>query len=246
MTADLIYSTKGILLKEGRFPGPTEVLEEEVFRICEHTAVWVGNPEQLDFPGCEWTGLRESCATLTEREWALASKGMELINWDRSTRYCPACGRELERKGEIMKKCPGCGKEHFPQLSPAMVVLVTDGPDRALLVHARNFRNGMHALVAGFVETGESLEECVAREVMEETGLEVTRIRYVGSQSWPFPSQLMVGFTARLKGGSLEWRDGELTAGAFFDRREKERLPLLPAPPSLSWRIIRDWLEGSL
>lgn len=245
INCDIILSDKGILLHKGKFPEPLAIPESEVFIIKGHTAVWA-NTEDFVTEGHEWVNFRSAFATLGEEDWKLASKGLELVNWERSTRFCSFCGEKLERKGEIMKVCPACGKEHFPGLSPAIVVLVKDGPDKALLVHAHNFRDGMHALVAGFVETGESLEECVAREVMEETGLKIEDIRYYGSQSWPYPGQLMVGFTARLKGGKMEWRDGELTSGAFFDRREKGNLPQLPAPPSLSCKIIQEWLSGDL
>ena len=144
---------------------------------------------------------------------------------------------------EISLKCESCGREIWPQLSPAMVVLVTrnDG-NEALLVHAANFKHAdVHALVAGFVETGESLEQCVAREVKEETSLDIGNIRYAGSQSWPFPGQLMVGFTAEYKGGEIRLADGELTSAGWFTR---ENHPPLPSQPSLSRRIIDLWKES--
>ena len=110
-------------------------------------------------------------------------------------------------------------------------------------MHADNFKRPFHALVAGFVETGETLEECVAREVREETTLEIEDIRYFGSQSWPFPHQLMLGFTARWREGEVRFADGELTSGGFFRR---DALPELPTPPSLSRAIIDAWIEGKL
>ena len=122
------------------------------------------------------------------------------------------------------------------------MVLVTKG-EEALLVHAANFKRPFHALVAGFVEAGETLEECVAREVREETTLEIEDIRYFGSQSWPFPHQLMLGFTARWREGEVRFADGELTSGGFFRR---DALPDLPTPPSLSRAIIDAWIEGKL
>lgn len=184
-------------------------------------------------------GLRESYLLLPEGEFLKAAKAAELLNFGRTTVFCPTCGTRLERATEISKKCPSCGRELFPSLSPAILVLVKRG-EKALLVHARNFSRPMYALVAGFVETGETLEECVDREVMEETGLRVKNIRYFGSQSWPFPSQLMVGFTADWAGGEIELRDGELTSAAWFSRDE---VPMLPTPPSLSRRIIDSWLN---
>lgn len=146
---------------------------------------------------------------------------------------------------EISLKCKVCGREIWPQLSPAMVVLVTRrGGEEALLVHAANCKHAdVHALVAGFVETGESLEQCVAREVREETSLEVSDIRYAGSQSWPFPGQLMVGFVAQYQSGELRLADGELTSAGWFTR---DSHPPLPSQPSLSRRIIDLWLQGRI
>lgn len=187
-------------------------------------------------------GLREAWGMMSREEYATASKGTELINWHLETRFCPACGSSLERGMEISKKCQECSREYFPSLFPAIVVLVMDG-EKALLVHGKTLRKGVHALVAGFVETGETLEECVAREVKEEADLEICDIRYFGSQSWPFPHQLMIGFTARLKRGSVRFADGELDSGGFFTREE---VPALPSPPSLTRRIIDAWLSRSL
>lgn len=151
----------------------------------------------------------------------------------------------MEKASDISLKCRDCRHEIWPQLSPAIVVLVTRDEGReALLVHAANFRRKeMYALVAGFVETGETLEECVAREIMEETTLEVADIRYAGSQSWPFPGQLMIGFTAKYAKGELCAADGELTSLGWFTRHN---LPELPTPPSLSRRIIDRWIAGDL
>lgn len=187
-------------------------------------------------------GLRESWAVLDEEDYQAASKGVELLNWNAEERHCCRDGALLERFSEISKKCPECGSEYFPRLSPAIVVLVKKG-EKALLVHASTLRRDVMALVAGFVETGESLEECVRREVMEETSLEIDDIRYYGSQSWPFPHQLMIGFTARWKSGEVTFADGELTAGGFFSR---ENPPAIPSMPSLTRMMIDAWLDGKL
>ena len=162
--------------------------------------------------------------------------------WATHSRFCPVCGTRMETQTEISRRCPACGYESWPYLSPAVLVLVTRG-EEALLVHAANFRRDMHALVAGFVETGETLEECVTREVREETSLEITDVRYFASQSWPFPSQMMIGFTARWKSGEIRFADGELTSGGFFTR---DAVPTLPTLPSLSRRMIDAWLAGTI
>ena len=179
---------------------------------------------------------------MTPAQWHDAVREAELEHFRSTHRYCGRCGAPTEQASGISVRCTGCGEEVFPRLNPAIVVLVTRG-EEALLVHARNFSRPMYALVAGFVETAESLEECVVREVMEETSLRIRDIRYFGSQSWPFPSQLMIAFTAEYDSGELDFADGELTSGGWFRR---ENPPLLPTPPSLSRQLIDAWIADEL
>lgn len=187
----------------------------------------------------EFLELRESFLKAGAEIYRLAGKGAELLHWDHHTRFCGRCGAPTKREAEIMKRCPECGLEIFPHVSPCIIVLVRRG-DEALLVHARNFRRSkMFGLVAGFVETGENLERCVEREIREETGLTVSNIRYFASQAWPFPSQLMIGFTADYVSGELCFADDELSAGGFFTRTS---LPELPSPPSIARALIDAWL----
>lgn len=187
-------------------------------------------------------GLREAWAYMSEEAYMMEVRKAELDYFRSTNAYCGSCGSRTVSSGEISVRCPGCGREIFPSLSPAIVVLVRRG-DKALLVHAANFKKDIFALVAGFVETGESLEQCVAREVKEETSLEINNIRYFGSQSWPFPSQLMIGFTADWLAGEIRFADGELTAGGWFGIEDR---PQLPTMPSLSRRLINAWLTGEL
>lgn len=192
--------------------------------------------------GVSSVGLRESYQILKADDFRKAAKASELIYWDWTERYCRRCGAPLRRSSEISKKCCCCDTEYFPGMTPAVLVLVKRG-EEALLVHARNFsRPEMMALVAGFVETGESLEECVEREVQEETSLKINNVKYFGSQSWPFPSQMMIAFTAEYNGGELKMADGELSSAGWFSR--KEPAPELPTPPSLSRELIDAWLDG--
>ncbi len=193
----------------------------------------------------EWVELREAWQRLGDAKWQQAARAQELSNFHRAHKYCGYCGGKMMESSEISLKCQTCGREIWPQLSPAMVVLVTrkDGKE-ALLVHAANFKHSdVHALVAGFVETGETLEQCVAREVKEETSLNISNIRYIGSQSWPFPGQMMVGFVADYESGEINLSDGELTSAGWFTR---DSHPPLPSQPSLSRRIIDLWIEGNL
>lgn len=186
--------------------------------------------------------LRDVLSSCDSDGYRILSRGVELLNWSCLYRHCPKDGHKLQPSIGISKRCDFCGREYFPTLFPAIVVLVLKG-DEALLVQAYNFRNDIMALVAGFVECGENLEECVRREVKEETGLEISEIKYYGSQSWPFPMQMMVGFTAKYEGGELKFEDGEIRKGGFFPRSNP---PEIPGPPSLSHKIIEEWLSGNL
>lgn len=187
-------------------------------------------------------GLREAWNFMTEEEWKQEARKAELDHFFSTHRFCGTCGAAMQPSTDISLKCPACGREDFPSLSPAILVLIKRG-EEVLLVHARSFTRPVYALVAGFVETGENLEECVRREIREETSLEVSNIRYFGSQSWPFPSQLMIAFTADYAGGELRFADGELSAGGWFSRRNP---PALPTLPSLSRQLIDAWISGKL
>lgn len=185
-------------------------------------------------------GLRESYDLIPLKQYQMAGKAAEILHWDRNSRFCPVCGTKMEQKEDIMKKCPQCGNEMYPSISTAVLVLVRKD-DKLLLVHARNFKGTFSSLVAGFLETGETLEECVAREVKEETGLDVKNITYFANQPWPYPSGLMVGFIADYAGGELMLQDEELSAGAFYTR---DNLPELPRKLSLARKMIDWWIEN--
>lgn len=202
---------------------------------CHAVAVEAGTEAPQ---GHRWHEVRASVTLIGEEKWMAVAKAVELLGWASVNRYCSRCGQPMRRQSEISLICTGCGTELWPQLSPCVMVLVRKG-DEALLVHAANFRRPFFGLVAGFVETGETLEECVRREVAEETGLQIENIRYAASQSWPFPAQLMIGFTADYAGGEVRFADGELTAGGFFSR---DKLPMIPPPPSLARKLIDSWL----
>jgi NAD+ diphosphatase len=174
-------------------------------------------------------------ARLSDDLLSLGGMAMQLIWWETTSGYCPRCGERTERlEGEWGKRCPRCRYEHYPHLHPAAIVLVKDG-DRCLLARKAGWAPNRYALIAGFVDNGESLESAVAREVKEEVGVDVTDIRYVGSQNWPFPSQLMVGFVARYAGGEIAIDAEELEDARWFPAAA---LPDLPSRHSISRFII--------
>jgi len=197
----------------------------------------------------EMCPLRQSYYKLPHDAYLKAGKCQELLYWDQNTKYCGVCGGPMRFDTSISKKCEHCGKEIWPSLAIAIIVLIrrqvttgdgTPPREEVLLVHARNFRHDFYGLVAGFVETGETLEEAVHREVMEETGLHITNLRYYGSQPWPYPCGLMVGFTADYDSGKIHLQRSELSKGDWFDR---DHLPNIPEKLSIARQLIDKWLE---
>lgn len=198
----------------------------------------------IDFPVCDDTeryemcGLRKSYYKLSTHFYLKAGKCHELLYWDSNTRYCGCCGAPMAMHTEISKRCTHCGKEVWPQLATAIIVLIHRG-DEVLLVHAKNFKSDFYGLVAGFVETGETLEEAVYREVKEETGLSIHNLTYWASQPWPYPCGLMVGFYAEYLSGDLHLQYSELSKGSWF---RYNQLPTIPEKLSLARQLIDHWL----
>lgn len=191
--------------------------------------------------------LRKTFFLLSETDYRLAGKCAELIYWDKNTRFCGVCGGTMKKHTAISKRCEHCGKEVWPQLAIAVIVRIIrhnsdTGEEEILLVQARNFKRNHYGLVAGFVETGETLEQALCREVLEETGITITNIRYFASQPWPFPSGLMVGFTAEHHTGNLQLQEEELVAGDWFT---KTNLPPIPDQASIARALIDDWIGNS-
>lgn len=182
--------------------------------------------------------LRPLIGVLPERLFGLAGTAFQLIHWERTWRFCPYCAAPLNPKqGERAKTCHACGFIGYPPISPAVIVaVVRDG--KLLLAHSSRFRAGLYSVLAGFVEAGETLEECVQREIREEVAIEVADIRYFGSMPWPFPHSLMVGFTARYASGEIVADTIEIDDAGWFGPDE---LPAtLPLHGTLSRQLI-DW-----
>lgn len=176
-------------------------------------------------------------------EFSIIGRASQVLQWSADHRFCGRCGTATQLHAKDMARvCGTCGHQSFPRLAPCIIVLVHDG-DRVLLARGRQFPEGMFSTLAGFVEPGETLEQAVAREVFEEVGVRVTDIRYVESQDWPFPHQLMVGFWARYDGGDIVPDAVEIAEAAWWSL---ETLPKLPPAQSISARLIKRYVISKL
>jgi NAD+ diphosphatase len=186
-------------------------------------------------PGRHYAGLRSLFFALPEPLLAIAARAFQIVEWDRTHRYCGRCGAPTRDKpGERAKECPACGHVAFPRVSPAMMVLVTRGRE-VLLARANRFPTAMYSALAGFVEPGETIEDCIRREVREEVGIEVGAITYFASQSWAFPHSLMIAFTAEYAGGDVTPDVTEIADARWF---ACDAMPALPPSVSIARRLI--------
>jgi NAD+ diphosphatase len=194
-------------------------------------------------PVFEPTGLRELWAIGGDAVFHAAGTAFQMMDWRRNSRYCPRCAAQMEPAEEGRAfGCPKCAYISYPILSPAIIVaVVRDG--KLLLAHGTRFPPGRYSVLAGFVEPGESLEEAVEREIFEEVGIRVKDIAYFGSQPWPFPHSLMLGFTARWAEGEIVPDGNEIEDAGWFT---PENMPEIPPSISISRKLIDHWLSGGL
>jgi len=191
--------------------------------------------------GMRLAGLRSLFLRVPEPILATAARAFQVVEWDRTHRFCGRCGaRTQDKEGERAKLCPACGYTAYPRISPAMMVLVTRGSE-LLLARANRFPGAMYSALAGFVESGESIEDCIHREVREEVGVEVDGLRYFASQSWSFPHSLMIAYTARYAGGHLRPDPTEIADVRWF---HVDALPELPSTVSIARRLIDTTAQG--
>ncbi len=194
--------------------------------------------------GAEFVDLRLAAALLPHEEAGLVAYARAMISFRHRHRYCGSCGAPTipDKNGRVMV-CgrEGCTTEFFPRVDPAVIVLVTDG-ERALLGRQPGWPAGRYSTIAGFVEPGESLEDAVRREVLEETGIETGAMSYQSSQPWPFPRSLMLGFRAEALTRAIRLGDDELEDARWFHRDELRGGAMMPFPQSIAYRLIREWL----
>jgi len=207
---------------------------------------WAGDvePPEAGNDDGSFMALRALWGRVSEVEWTVAGRAVQIVEWDRTHRYCGRCGSETALSTEERShRCPHCGLTAFPRLAPAIIVLIerdtSDGGREALLARGRQFPLPMYSCLAGFVEPGETLEDAVHREIREEVGIEVDDVRYIASQPWPFPHSLMLGFTAQWSSGDIVIDETEIADAAWY---RADALPMVPPGMSIARRLIDAWV----
>ncbi|HTZ81255.1 MAG TPA: NAD(+) diphosphatase [Stellaceae bacterium] len=262
-----VWRGQSLVLPNGGAPAAALLARDALAAVAEEGAVLLGLSEErayfaidlspheapLDMlraaDPVEFTDLRRVGPLLARPEGALLAYARGILHWHQRHRFCGVCGSATRsEQGGHVRRCtnPGCNTAHFPRTDPAVIMLVTDG-DRALLGRQKVWAKGQHSTLAGFVEPGESLEEAVAREVLEETGIVVEDVTYHSSQPWPFPASIMLGFYARAVSREIEVDTEELEAARWFERDFILGHPdddefRLPRRDSIARRLIEDWL----
>jgi NAD+ diphosphatase len=229
-----------MLLPEGaEVPGPGPVPHARVRHYLGRLGgldAWAIQAESVP-SGWRRVPLRTAMMAMAAPQMSVAGRAAQLLEWDRAHRFCGVCGTPTEPLAEERaRRCPACGHVAYPRITPAMMVMVWR-PGQVLLARSPRFAKGVYSALAGFVEAGETIEQCVERETFEEVGVQVTDLRYYGSQSWPFPHSLMIAFTARWAGGEIVPEPGEIEDARWFSL---DALPGIPPPFSIAGHLIRD------
>ena len=248
----LVLSERGLWVEDGRLllvsPGADAIFLGLIGERALFATDAAGGEPEHGHPA----GLREVATELPAEEAALGAYAASLIYWHRRHRFCANCGAPTQpADGGHERHCPACDAHHFPRTDPVVIVRVVDDRDRLLLGRQAAWPPGRFSILAGFVEPGETLEEAIRREVLEESGVAVGATAYVASQPWPFPSSLMIGFSALASGGEPRPGNGELEEVRWFERAELEAAAAgrgeigLSPPYSISRRLIDGWLAAA-
>lgn len=228
-------------LRDAAWLGMEELARQYLGRLEGRGVFAVAVPEAAVPPaGWRFDDLRRLLGQAGDLEFALAGRAFQVLEWERNHRFCGRCGTPTEAHplGERARVCPACRLSSYPRINPCVIVAVTRG-DEILLARAQRFTRPMFSTLAGFIEAGESAEETLHREVLEEVGVSVTHLRYFGSQSWPFPNNLMLGFHAEYAGGELRIQEEEIAEAGFF---RYDALPSIPPAGSIAHALIQDFV----
>lgn len=222
-------------------------VDAEADGVTDAGAAVVGSAGEPGVPApgdpTRYVDLMSLYGSVDEATWAAAGRAVQLVGWARDHRFCGRCGTPTEDSDrERARRCPACGLLAFPRLAPAVITLVERGDGRALLARNANWPASMFSCLAGFVEPGETVEEALRREVLEEVGIRIGAVHYFGSQPWPFPHSLMLGFHADYADGVIRCNEEEIAEAAWY---APDALPGIPGPISIARRLIDDWVSRS-
>lgn len=253
----LILIEKKLLMKkvESKYEIPAVKDIKSIISDCNH-CVFIGKYDGHDCYSIRITqimNLNEDLELVETKDitvfsgdpglFLLAGTANHIVHWNSMNRFCGRCGsKTMDKKDERAKVCPDCGNIIYPRISPATITAVFRG-NQILLAHNRNFKNDLYSLIAGFVEPGETLEQCVEREIKEEVGIQVKNIKYFSSQPWSFPDSLMMAFTAEYESGDLMIDNSEITDAGWYTA---DNLPDIPSTDSVAGKIIRWYREKYL
>ncbi|WP_180022957.1 NAD(+) diphosphatase [Acinetobacter sp. YH16044] len=199
--------------------------------------------DELVPEGYQLVPIRQLVQVWSRPQFEQASRAVQLLEWRRNHRFCSKCGHATQQHAtQYAMVCPSCSYNQYPRVNPCVITIITRGIDEILL--AKNARNKtqMYSLIAGFVEVGETLEEAVRRETLEEVGLQIKNIQYLASQPWPFPSNLMMAFKAEYHGGEIQIQENELSDAQFF---KFDQLPEIPFKGSIAYAMIQHVMHGT-
>lgn len=229
------------LLADAAWLGMEELAREYLGRLGDHGVFAVAVSESALPPaGWRFEDLRRLLGQTDDLQFALAGRAFQVLEWERNHRFCGRCGTPTlaHPQGERARVCSSCRLSSYPRINPCVIVAVTRG-EEILLARAQRFTRPMFSTLAGFIEAGESAEETLHREVLEEVGVSVRNPRYFGSQSWPFPNNLMLGFHAEYAGGELRLQEEEIAEAGFY---RYDALPPIPPQGSIAHALIMDFV----
>lgn len=241
LSIDGVYPWRPLTQDEARWLG-LEIVEEHYLGHIAGIPVYVTevDPEADNPPGYEFETLWSFLGKVEEPVFNLIGKARQIVEWHRDHQFCGQCGKETSSSDlDRSRKCPDCQQLFYPRLSPSIIVLVTRGEELLLAKNAQS-RGNFYSTLAGFIEPGETIEEAVHREVMEEVGIRIRNLQYFASQSWPFPNSLMLGFHAEYDSGEFVLQDSEIADAKWFHYTD---MPHRPANVSISGWLIEDYIR---
>lgn len=230
-----IYNNQQLLVDQSmQLPNLTPDVTDLVVDQTAFARIWKERDETPN--GFQFVSLRELIPTWHTQQFEQASRAIQLLEWKKRHQFCSTCGTKTKaHHTELCMVCPRCHYRQYPRISPCVITIITRGENEVLLAKSIHRKDNMYGLIAGFVEVGETLEQAVARETMEEVGVRLKNIRYLASQPWPFPSNLMLAFHAEYAGGEIAVQEDEIANAQFF---KFDQLPSVPHAGSIAHRLI--------